>query len=117
MKGEGGAEAEIEGGAEVQEDTEVGAETGEVEVGLKLRDIILHPRETHLDLVASPHHLGRRNGISRKSWTLERFTKGTAQESREGRNGRRTILTEKGKVKEMEKKRSMDLTNWSQGKK
>ena len=115
MKGEGGAEAEIEGGAEVQEDTEVGAETGEVEVALKLRDIIPHPRETHLDLVASPHHLGRRNGISRKSWTLERFTKGTAQESREGRNGRRTILTEKGK--EMEKKRSMDLTNWSRGKK
>ena len=115
MKGEGGAGAEIEGGAEVQEDTEVGAETGEVEVGQKLRDIILHPRETHLDLVASPHHLGRRNGISRKSWTLERFTKGTAQESREGRNGRRTILTEKGK--EMEKKRSMDLTNWSRGKK
>ena len=117
MKGEGGAEAEIEGGAEVQEDTEVGAETGEVGVGLKLRGIILHPRETHLDLVASPHHHGRRNGISRKSWTLERLTKGTAQENRDGRNGRRTTLTEKGKVKEMEKKRSMDLTNWSQGKK
>ena len=69
MIGEGEAGAENEEGAEVQEDTEVGAETGEVEVGLKLKDILLHPKETHLDLVASPHHHGRKNGISRRSWT------------------------------------------------
>ena len=101
MIGEGEAGAENEEGAEVQEDTEVGAETGEAEVGLRLRDILLHPRETHMDLEASPHHYGRRNGISRKSWMLERFTKGTTQENREGRNGRRTMLTERGRVKEM----------------
>ena len=113
MIGEGEAGAENEEGAEVQEDTEVGAETGEVEAGLKRRDILLHPRETHLDLEASPH---QKNGTSRKSWMLERFTKGTIQENREGRNGRRTMLTEEGRVKEMEKKISADLKDRIQGK-
>ena len=113
MIGEGEAGAENEEGAEVQEDTEVGAETGEVEVGLKPSDILLHPRETHLDLEASHH---QKNGMSRKSWMLERYTKGTIQENREGRNGRRTMLTEEGRVKEMEKKISADLKDRNQGK-
>ena len=113
MIGEGEAGAENEEGAEVQEDTEVGAETGEVEVGLKPSDILLHPREIHLDLEASLH---QKNGTSRKSWMLESFTKGTIQENREGRNGRRTMLTEEGRVKEMEKKISADLKDRNQGK-
>ena len=64
MREEGEAGAEKEGGD--QEDTEVEAGRGGVGVGQKLRDILLHTRGTHLDLVAFPHLCGRRNGISRK---------------------------------------------------